>query len=819
MKGDPKLKILSDSIEALLLSDEYAGNLMLLGRQGWGQKELLKILAGNMRNWGSEVYEGLTESAQEIEKYEPFNQILDSITKTSKVRELNEILSLMKSHFRGDRRVFLFFSNINLLSDPTRFLLTYFMKSSSEYGISIVCSGATDSESRNGDFENFLDVVTGEGLAKVFNLSKPQPEDFRFVLSNYRFPEDFLNDIYRLSDANFAILDYIIRYYRFRGVIMDNGDIDYRIYRFLLVPTEISQFLGGIIDSLSRTGKLSVALLSFMQITLDPETIGDLLSLSVSDAVEICNELVKMGLVVRLYSKFGMTSKFINPYFKGAIPNEILQEALKLSSKSGSFHLLPVENRIQVLEQSEDYEGISTLVKNEWRTFVRKFTNTQSILNFVQRVQEHIEDAEAKNILSLIRCNAIYNSDDLEKARKCYEICPGYDIDPAGVTLTLASIYQTLGNYSKSVDILETFSSKLPLEDAASGFLKLLIAEASFNLEDYENAENRLKEAIDIAVKSSDDELKARALTLKGNILLIKGDNHGSEECYNESASINRRLGIWLQLSRNLNNLSVLYSSKGRYNEAISILDQLIDNTYLTGDTTLRASAYHSKARIFDILGRREEVADNATKSILTSKIINNSILLLRNKSLLFWHNIRDLSFSSAMEEIREASRLNDKLYSGYFSALGKFMNFLDGVEESFHDSDFTVPEIPDGMDMFQFSLLSMMIRKIYGKQVNLSTEISGMLKYLDDEPALKESTSLLFSILKGEKNIGPDSDGTDIARILSLILLKREIPNNRDSQRLLTLGERISGIIKNFNSEDFDGEAFRNQLKSIWND
>ena len=819
MKGDPKLKILSDSIEALLLSDEYAGNVMLLGRQGWGQKELLKILAGNLRNWGSEVYEGLTESAQEIEKYEPFNQILDSITKTSKVRELNEILSLMKSHFRGDRRVFLFFSNINLLSDPTRFLLTYFMKSSSEYGISIVCSGATDSESRNGDFENFLDVVTGEGLAKVFNLSKPQPEDFRFVLSNYRFPEDFLNDIYRLSDANFAILDYIIRYYRFRGVIMDNGDIDYRIYRFLLVPTEISQFLGGIIDSLGRTGKLSVALLSFMQITLDPETIGDLLSLSVSDAVEICNELVKMGLVVRLYSKFGMTSKFINPYFKGAIPNEILQEALKLSSKSGSFHLLPVENRIQVLEQSGDFEGISTLVKNEWRTFVRKFTNTQSILNFVQRVQEHIEDAEAKNILSLIRCNAIYNSDDLEKARKCYEICPGYDIDPAGVTLTLASIYQTLGNYSKSVDILETFSSKLPLEDAASGFLNLLIAEASFNLEDYENAENRLKEAIDIAVKSSDDELKARALTLKGNILLIKGDNHGSEECYNESASINRRLGIWLQLSRNLNNLSVLYSSKGRYNEAISILDQLIDNTYLTGDTTLRASAYHSKARIFDILGRREEVADNATKSILTSKIINNSLLLLRNKSLLFWHNIRDLSFSSAMEEIREASRLNDKLYSGYFSALGKFMNFLDGVEESFHDSDFTVPEIPDGMDMFQFSLLSMMIRKIYGKQVNLSTEISGMLKYLDDEPALKESTSLLFSILKGEKNIGPDSDGTDIARILSLILLKREIPNNRDSQRLLTLGERISGIIKNFNSEDFDGEAFRNQLKSIWND
>lgn len=819
MKGDPKLKILSDSIEELLLSGGNAGNVLLLGRQGWGQKELLRILAGNLRNWGSEVYEGLTESNQEIEKYEPFNQILDSITGVNRVRELNEILTLMREYFSGDRRVFLFFSNINLLSDPTRFLLTYFMKSSREYGISIVCSGATDSESRNGDFENFLDVATGEGLATVFNLSKPQPEDFRFVLSSYRFPEDFLNDVYRLSDANFAILDYILRYYRFRGVIMNNGDIDYRIYRFLVVPTEISQFLNGIINSLDGNGKLTVSLLSFLQISLDPDVLGDLLSLSAQDALKVCSELENMGLVLRLYSKFGMTSRFINPYFKGAISQEILQEALRLSLKSKKFDTLPVENRIQILEASGDYQGISILIRNEWRTFVRKFTNTQSILNFVKRVQDHLEDTEAKNILSLIRCNAIYNSDDLEKARKCYETCSGYDIDPAGVTLTLASIYQSLGNYRKSIDILESFSEKEKIEEAASGFLNLLIAEASFNLADYENTESGLKKAIDIALKSSDEELRARALTLKGNLFLIKGDDTGAEECYLESASINRSLGIWLQLSRNLNNLSVLYSSKGRYDEAISILDQLIDNTYLTGDTTLRASAYHSKARIFDILGRREEVTDNATKSILTSKIINNSLLLLRNKSLLFWHNIRDLSFSSAMEEIREASRLNDKLYSGYFSALGKFMNFLDGVEESFHDSDFAVPEIPDGVDMFQFSLLSILIRKIYGKQVNLSTEISEILKYLDDEPALKESTSLLISILKGEEKIGPDSNETDIARILSLILLKMEIPNNRDSQRLLTLGERISGIIKSFNSEDFDGEAFRNQIKSIWND
>ena len=819
MKGDPKIKILSDSIEELLLSSENTGNIMLLGRQGWGQKELLKILAGNLRNWGSEVYEGLTESAREIEKYEPFNQILDSITKTSKVRELNEILSVMRSYFRGDRRVFLFFSNINLLSDPTRFLLTYFMKSSTDYGISIVCSGATDLESANGDFENFLDVVTGEGLARVFNLSKPQPEDFRFVLSNYKFPEDFLNDVYRLSDANFAILDYIIRYYRFRGVIMDNGDIDYRIYRFLLVPTEISQFLGGIINSLDRTGKLAVALLSFMQITLDPEIIGGLLSVSVNDAVKTCNELVKMGLASRLYSKFGMTSKFINPYFKGAIPDEILQEALKLSAKSRSFQLLPVENRIQVLELSGDYEGISTLVKREWRSFVRKFTNTQSILSFVQRVQEHIEDAEAKNILSLLRCNAIYNSDDLEKARKCYEICQGYDIDPAGVTLTLASIYQSLGNNRESVDILETFATNMALEEAASGFLKLLIAEASFNLGDYDFAENRLKEATDIADKSSDEELKARALTLKGNMLLINGDYHGSEECYTESASINRRLGIWLQLSRNLNNLSVLYSSKGRYNEAISVLDQLIDNTYLTGDTTLRASAYHSKARIYDILGRRNEVTDNATKSILTSKIVNNLFLLLRNKSLLFWHYVRDLSYSSAMDEIREAARLNDKLYSGYFSTLGKFMNFLEGLEESFQEPDFKVPEIPDGVDRFQFSLLSMLIRKVSGKPVNFSIEISGMMKHLDDEPALKNSILLLIAIINGEKRTVPESNSGDIANAISSILLQRDIPTKEDCQRLLTLGERIPGLIRKMNSDDLDGESFRNQLKSIWND
>lgn len=819
MKGDPKLKILSDSIEELLLSGGNAGNVLLLGRQGWGQKELLRILAGNLRNWGSEVYEGLTESNQEIEKYEPFNQILDSITGVNKVRELNEILTLMREYFSGDRRVFLFFSNINLLSDPTRFLLTYFMKSSREYGISIVCSGATDSESRNGDFENFLDVATGEGLATVFNLSKPQPEDFRFVLSSYRFPEDFLNDVYRLSDANFAILDYILRYYRFRGVIMNNGDIDYRIYRFLVVPTEISQFLNGIINSLDRNGKLTVSLLSFLQISLDPDVLGDLLSLSAQDALKVCSELESMGLVLRLYSKFGMTSRFINPYFKGAISQEILQEALRLSLKSKKFDTLPVENRIQILEASGDYQGISILIRNEWRTFVRKFTNTQSILNFVKRVQDHLEDTEAKNILSLIRCNAIYNSDDLEKARKCYETCSGYDIDPAGVTLTLASIYQSLGNYRKSIDILESFSEKEKIEEAASGFLNLLIAEASFNLADYENTESGLNKAIDIALKSSDEELRARALTLKGNLFLIKGDDTGAEECYLESASINRSLGIWLQLSRNLNNLSVLYSSKGRYLEAIDVLDRLIDNTYLTGDTTLRASAYHSKARIYDILGKRGEVTENAEKSILTSRIINNSLLLMRNRSLLFWHHVRDLSFSSAMEEIKEPSRMTDKIFSGYFSTLGKFMNFLDGAEESFLDSDFTVPELPDGVDMFQFSLLSLLIRKMSGRTVSPGKEISENLIYLDDEPALKNDMIYLLGILRGGINAHSEPSASGIAGNIASIFLRTEINVPPDCQRILALGERIPNLLRNLTSEHFESKSFQNQIKSVWND
>ena len=816
MSGEPTLKNFAESLELELISGTGTHNLLLLGRQGWGQKELLRILARNLRNLGHDVFEGFAESVREVEKYEPFNQILDSVYGENRVRELNDILSGIRERFRKGGKAFMFFSNINLLSDPTRYLLTYFMKSSYDYGISIICSCATDSELRNGDLNNFLDVVNGEELAKVFNLSRPKLEDFRFVLSGNSFPEDFINDIYRLSDSNFAILDYILKYYKFKGVIMDSGEIDLRIYRFMVIPTEISQFLKGMVDSLDRNSQMILALLSFLQIMLDPGSIGGMLGIGPEDAKTACSDLERRGLVIRLINKFGMPSRFINTYFRGALPGKVLDDALNLAKRSPVFKHLPLEARVQILDSCGDYGELSSLIKNEWRSFVRKFTDVQAILNFVKRVQDQIEDQETRNILSLIRCNAIYNSDDLEMARKCYETTPGYETDPVGVTLTLASIYQAIGNYRKSIDILVSFDGENYMDKAALGFMNLLIAEAAFGMGDYDLSRQKITESMKSARESSDRELEARILTLEGNIYLLMQKNRDAEDKYILSSAINQELGIWLQLSRNLNNLSVLYSTEGRYDQALSILNRLIDNTYLTGDTTLRATAYHSKARLYDIMGKRYEVLENTRRSILASRITGNYLLLMRNRSLLFWHHIRDLSYTHALETLREAIKEAKGPYAEYFTSLLKFMEIIDGSDTALTETDFEVPNINDGFDRFQFRLISLVVRVMNSVPVDFHTEYEIMKEYLEDEPEMRGYIGTLRRIIGGDMAVADGGTDNIVKRLLELLAGKGSGEND-DMQRFLSLGNGIPAIMMSVISSNPDKASLVSSIRSLW--
>lgn len=828
MPQESPIKKLVVELENTILSPEAPENVLITGRQGWGKREIMRILASELRKKDMITLEGRTEASVEVEKYEPFNQILNSVTGSIKIRELGEILRESNDHFSDGVRRFLFLTNINLLSDPTRYLLTYFMKNSSKFNITIICSCSTDTEIQNGDLSGFLEIVAGERLSKVFTLGKPTFDDFIYVLEKYTFPLEFSMNLYRLTDANFMILDYVIKYYTVKGMISSSGELDYRVYRFFVIPREISAFLTSVVSGMSMEQKMTLSLVSFSETFMPPSLIGELLGFEEKTAGVICKDLSEMGIVMELSSNYGITSRFLNQFLSREIPEDILLTVIAKVKESRKFHELPVENRIKFLEKLNDLDGLSSLIKKEWRSFIRKFTDVRSTLSFVRRAQEKIKDQETNRILSLIRCNAIYNGDNLEQARKCYETGFAFEVDPIGVTLTLASIYQSLNRFEKSIEILEQLEGMDEVEKGPLGFSHLLKAEAYFNGDNFEKCLEEAGKALAYGEEISDAELTARALTVLGNERFITGKNEEAETFYRRSIELNRSLGIWLQISRNLNNLSALLEREGRYGESMNCLSELIDNTYLTGDSTLRASAFHNMARLMDFDGRRSEVIEFAEKCISTSRIIRSQELVMRSYSLIFWHNIRDLSLSRAINSLNEALKEPPNFMTGYFESVGRLLGIMDGGPREPSYDDLKLPDVPDEFDRLQYGIMALLAAKIAGLKSDGGLSLNTILN------AMENGSSLLKEIQYCEPEyISRRLNHTDhktspvdtIPHRLFEILYKAfnnsgeptAVADLKDSQRFIGLVSDITRESISFLDGKLEAVDFLSYLKTIW--
>lgn len=827
MPPESTLKKFELDIEKLLISSDSHENVLFTGRQGWGKREIMRILRSGLESRGFITLEGRTEASMEVEKYEPFNQILDYLTGTTRIRELSEILKEMDLKFLDGKKRFIFLTNVNLLSDPTRHLITYFLKNSKKYGVSIICSCSTDSELRNGNLKGFLDIVNAEQLARVVSLGRPSIEDFEYVLDKSHFPKDFLTNIYRLSDSNFMILDYVLKYYTSKGMITASGKLDYRVYRFFIIPKEISVFLSSVVEGMNETEKMVLAMISFSETFMTSTRISELLGIDEKIASDICQDLTRIGIATELSSNYGVSSRFLNQFLSQKLPEGLLLTALRKARDSPVFKKLPVENRIRFLEKLSDFKGLSDLIKGEWRTFIRKFTNVESTLSFVQRVQEKITEPETKKILSLIRCNAIYNGDDLEMARKCYETGFAYEVDPVGVILTLASIYQSLNRYEKSIEVLEQLEGMKDVEPGPTGFSHLLISEASFANDDLERCREEALLSLKAGEEIHDEELTARSLTVLGNERLVSGFPVEAESYYRKSLELNRKLGIWLQISRNLNNLSAMMEKEGRFSEAEECLIELIDNTYITGDVTLRSSAFHSLARLLDLKGKRTEVQEFARKSLSTASISSNTDLVMRCHSLLFWHHLRDLSLSKAMGSLNEALKEKSHPMIKYFESLRRNMEIIDGGSVETTYGSFPLSDIPDEFDRMQYIAISELAQRISGRKIGKELELANLLKEADDGTGiLPELLRITPESIKKKLNLKvADSDGAQTSEGLFRMIQEAYTGSiSRSSGEECSECQRFTGILRKI-TDDFisllDGkmerEAFQSSMKLIW--
>ena len=653
MKQTFSISSVTREVMSIIRYSEGKGTSTIIsGKSGYGQHEAVQIVEKKLKAEGYRVYRGSAVRDQENLKYAPINQIMDQVERKTRVRELSDIIETLDV-IPMDGKSVLVVEGLELSNDPTKFLFNYLSRISVGKNFHIIGTMSKNHKGMAQKLVKFLKVVSTESLALNLELEKPKPQDFLEItqMMGYHLPYGLLEDSYRLADGNLSVLDYFIRYYRAKGIIDSKGQLDEQVYRFFLIPGSLSEFYNGIISSLKEEELILLSILHISQYSMDLEIISQLYHEPVEVTGRTMDNLIMYGLASNNGGKFSSAGGETGMVILDRIGKKIKKDACEKAITSGKINTLPLQARLNFFMVAGDYSSVSEIIRREWNTFIRKFSSLEDLKQFIDSVKEKIEPEETGRILQLLKCNLLFNSGQLSEALRIYESEKFQDIDPVSVTLTRASIYRELGNPGKSISILDSQIGGGSFPPEAKALALLTIAESYYDLENTEKALEFCKMANELIGGKDYPELEARLNTILGNVNFYRNNIEEARENYLRSIEINRKLGIWMEITRSMNNLAALEEYIGDYQKSREILNKLMDYTYLTGDATLRSLGRYNTAVIADIQGSLDEALKNLDAAETLGLLIGNMELVLRCREAVILILMKKMRFSDSIDE------------------------------------------------------------------------------------------------------------------------------------------------------------------------
>lgn len=637
-------------------SIEYSGgkgtSIIVSGKTGYGQSETVDLVEKDLEAEGYRIYRGSSVNDQENLKYAPFNHIMDRLEGRTGVRDLSQIIEAFGALPRDGRSVIII-EGLELSSEPTKYLFNYLCRISRNSNFHIMGTLSLGTGKENSNLARFLKIIRAESLATSLELEKPKVKHFYDItrMKGLNLPYGFVEDSFRLADGNLAILDYVLRYYREKGIINQMGTLDEQVYRFFLIPGSLSGFYSGIIAALGHGDLMLLSILHISQYPMDIETVSSLCNENSGKSEEALGRLISFGLAEKKGDKYSAAGGEIGGLIVDRIDKSLLAEASMLALKSRDFEHLPLQAKLNFYMETGDSASVSGLIYSEWKMFIRKFSSLDELSVFISRARGMDLPHEACRILDLVECNVLFNSGKLREALSLYEEEKFLDIDPVSVRLTTATIYREMGKPGQASEILELLLDEGPLPPEAETLAILTLAESHYDMEEMEKGENLCRRALEMATARGYREFEARIYTVLGNICFYRSSLQEAEENYRRSIAINRELGIWMEITRNMNNLAALEEFSGDYGAAVATLENLLDYTYLTGDATMRAHGRYNLAMIQDLLGEWGSALRQIDAATTLGSIIGNRALALRCREATVMVLMKMMNFEGAVNE------------------------------------------------------------------------------------------------------------------------------------------------------------------------
>ena len=597
-------------------SDQYEKGLLtgqsyvFYGKEGSGKTYLLDLLERMSKKDGRNVFRSRSFSSNEALMYQAYNELLNQFYGEFKERPLPEIVEAFSSmdadKLRGS--VFIIDGLENMLQN-SRDLFIYFGRVAAKRGFTVL---GTITENYVEDVKSimrFLDLITNEENILQVNFERTNLEDIKFLLKldGFKLPPSFIQELYRLTNGNVRTLKYTLQYYLDQGIINQKKSLEEVTYRYFPIPPSAEIRFEQIIKSLDEKEKAVLEVISLIQDDLTPGFVKDLTQLERNEVIEALEKLSSLGLVTHVNLNYSILNSRLSDIVLKLVyssPGYIISDNFV---KQPVFKSLPFITRLRVYELRKDGTSIEDLVNSEWRPFIDRISYIAFSHDLFTNLQDIVRSKEAKAHLALMVAQALQNLGDFEGAMEIYSSGEVAEVEPVFAKLSEARLFQKLDRLSESMEVCKNILNMKDLEpyDKVSTMIVLAVNYSFSNMLD--DGIKLSSESAEMASKHDFPDLLSDSYGTLGTLMVKKFDLKKALEWYNKALELSQRNKFFDRELLVLNNVAIIHSYWGQLDRAASMLAEIIEKSYISGELLSRAYATYNLCEIYYNIDKKDE--------------------------------------------------------------------------------------------------------------------------------------------------------------------------------------------------------------------
>lgn len=585
-------------------------SFVFLGKEGTGKTHLLNRLGSLAKDNSYKVFRTRSFSSNEALMYQVYNELLNQYLGEFKERPLSEIVETFSrmDPETSSKSIFIIDGLENMLQN-SRELFIYVARTAARIGFTIIGTITEDYVEDGHSIVRFLNLITNEPDIQLINFERANIEDMKFLLkeAGYNLPVSFIQEVFRLTNGNIRSLTYTLGYYHDQGIINDNMELEEVTYRYFPIPPSSELRFEQIVRDLGVPERIVLEVVSLIQEDLSPGLIADLAQIERQKVIEALEKLKSFGLITENNLNYSILNSRLSDIVMNLVYSSTGYIITDSFVRQPGFENLPFITRLRVYELRKDGSSIEELVNREWREFIDKMSYIGFSQDLFQRLQKIVSSKDAKAHLALLFAQSRQNIGDYDGAMSLYTADDIIEAEPVYAKLSEAKLHQKLNQFQASIGAC---NSILDMENLSAydriSTLNVLATNYSF-LNMLELGEKHAEEAIEIAEEQEFTDLISDAYGTIGTLRVKRFDLKGALHYYTKAVEICQRLKLFDRELLMLNNIAIIYSYWGDFEQSAKMLTEIIEKSYISGELLSRAYATYNLCEIYYNIGKKDE--------------------------------------------------------------------------------------------------------------------------------------------------------------------------------------------------------------------